>query len=196
MSAYTAIKAASQTMQAILQSALDLEFPGALHVPVSLKTPKEMRNQKGLSVWLYRVVRNEFLLNQPPMRLDPLRYRRTPLPVNLHYLVTPLMADDSETEQQVLGKVLQVFYDHPIARGIDLKGGLDTATVELRVTLETLTLEEITRVWHALQSQAGYQLSVSYEVQVIEIDSALAPDLAPPVIELEPRYEQIMERIS
>ena len=39
--------------------------------------------------------------------------------------------------------------------------------MELKVRLEPLTLEEITRVWEALEG--SYQLSVSYEVSVVNI---------------------------
>ena len=192
MSANTAIKAASITLQKLLQDAINAEFP-ASPPGVSLNTPKEMKSGKGVSLWLYRVVRDEFLTNQPPQRTAPNEQRRTPLPVRLHYLVTPLMGDDTETEQQLLGKILQVLYDHPVLRGVDLQGGLDPATVELRVFLETLSLEEITRVWHALNSDTGYQLCVSYEVQVVEIESALPPEPVSPVLELEMRYHQILE---
>jgi hypothetical protein len=103
------------------------------------------------------------------------------------------MGNDAETEQQLLGKVLQVFYDQPILRGSTLQGGLDPTTVELRVLLETLSLEEITRVWYALSSDTGYQLCVSYEVQVIEIDSALEPESLQPVVEVDAQYQQIVE---
>ena len=197
MSAYTAIRATSRTLQKVLQDEIDITFPPPAITPqVSLRTPKEMGATTGVSLWLYRVVRDEFLTNQPPKRILPNELRRTPLPVRLHYLVTPLMNNDTATEQQLLGKVLQRLYDHPILHGADLQDSLDPATVELRVFLETLSLEEITRVWHALNSEAGYQLCVSYEVQVIEIESALSPDAVIPVQELDTEYYQILETTS
>ena len=39
-----------------------------------------------------------------------------------------------------------------------------------------LTLEELTRVWHAVQKP--YRLSVSYDVRVIKIDSEIIADRA------------------
>src|SRR5262245_32360314 len=120
MSSYTAIRDASRTLQKLLQDELTGEF-GVSRPDVTLRTPKEMKITTGVSLWLYRVVRNEYLTNQPPVRVSPSALRRTPLAVNLHYLVTPLMDDDAETEQQVLGKVLEIFYDHPILRGVDLQ---------------------------------------------------------------------------
>lgn len=91
-----------------------------------------------------------------------------------------------------MGKVLQVFHDHPVVRGVDLKGSLDGTDVELRITLETLSLEELTRIWDALNSEAGYALSVSYEVQVVEIDTGAELEPSVPVIELAPRYHVIV----
>lgn len=192
MSSYTALEAASETLRQLLVTriASDPDLNGTVG-NVSLETPREMGAVRGISLWLYRVVRNEFLVNQRPERVARGQQRRTPLPVNLHYLVTPML-DVPETEQRVLGKVLQVFHDHPIVRGMDLRHGLEGTAVELRITLETPTLEELTRVWHALQSETGYQLSVSYEVQVIEIDSALEIEPSIPVLELNPRYHVIV----
>jgi len=190
MSAYTAFEATSQTLKQLLQQRInaDVDLAG---VTVILKTPKEMSNEKGVSLWLYRVVRNEFWLNNPPQRLDSRQQRRTPLPFCLHYLITPLL-DLSETEQKVLGKVLQTFHDHPVARGVDLKGSLAATNIELRTTLETLSLEELTRIWTALNAESGYQLSVSYEVQVVEIDSARETEGVTPVVELLPEYHVIV----
>jgi hypothetical protein len=141
MSAYTAFEATSQTLKKLLQDRLKADVDLS-SIVVSLKTPKEMANEKGVSLWLYRVVRNEFWLNNPPRRVDARKLQRTPLPFCLHYLITPML-DLSETEQKVLGKVLQVFYDHPVVRGVDLEGSLQNTAVELRMTLETLSLEEL-----------------------------------------------------
>jgi hypothetical protein len=190
MSAYTVLRAASQTLKQLLLQRFQAD-PDLNTVGVSLRTPREMGATRGVSLWLYRVVRNEFCLNTPPRRIGPAREQRSPLPVGLHYLVTPLL-DESESEQQVLGKILQVFHDHPVVRGVDLQGSLEGTAVELRVTLETLTLEELTRIWDALKSEAGYELSVSYEVQVVEIDSALELEPSVPVLELVPQYHIIV----
>jgi hypothetical protein len=190
MSAYTAFEATSQTVRQLLQQRIDAD-PDLAGVNVFLKTPKEMGNEKGVSLWMYRVVRNEFWLNNPPQRVDSRQQRRTPLPFCLHYLITPLLAL-SETEQKVLGKVLQAFHDHPVVRGVDLKGSFAATNIELRIMLETLSLEELTRVWTALNAESGYQLSVSYEVQVVEIDSAREIEQVTPVIELFPQYNVIV----
>jgi hypothetical protein len=146
--------------------------------------------QEGVSLWLYRVVRDEERLNDPARRISPTQLRPPPLPMRLHYLVTPLTNRDNlgdpETEQFVLGKILQLFHSKPMFRGADLQGPFLGTGVELFARLETLTLDEITRVWEGLEG--SYQLSVSYEVTLVDIDSALEPDSLTPVLVALPEY--------
>src|SRR5689334_12533358 len=95
---------------------------------VSLHTPQEMAEipEEGLSLWLYRIVRDEFQLNRPPVRVAPDRLRRAPLPVRLHYLVTPIVTGGNgavgapEIEQLIIGKVLEGFHDRPALSGSEL----------------------------------------------------------------------------
>ena len=162
---------------------------------VSLNNPREMfTNQEGLSVWLYRVVRDDLRLNDPPNRLGPNLDRRPPLPVRLHYLMTPLVRSGStsspEVEQTVMGKVLQTFHDHPRFQGADLQGDFTGTGLEFHVRIEPLSLEDITRIWMALT--ASYQLSVSYEVAIVNIDSTRVERVSP-VLVAEPRPAPIIE---
>ena len=203
---YTALRATSQTLAAYIRQRLEADSNLAPfftsgsggNMVVSLNTPQEMTQntpQQGVSVWLYRVLRDEQRLNAPPERLGPNQLRYPPLPLCLHYLVTPVIDRNGnragpEVEQTVLGKVLQLFHDHPRLRGTDLRDDFSGTTVELHVRLEPLTLEEITRVWEALDG--SYQLSVSYEVSVINIESALEPESFSPVLTALPEYGVIV----
>jgi hypothetical protein len=197
---YTALRATSKTLAEFLEERLEADpelgaFFGTSMV-VSLNTPGEMleREAEGLSVWLYRVIRDDQRLNAPPERISRTQVRRTPLPVRLHYLITPLteVEDDNgaETEQMILGKVLQVLYDHPRLRGTDLASDFAGTAVELSVRLEPLSLEELTQIWDALDRP--YQLSVSYEVSVVYIYSATEPVDASPVHVVLPEYSVIV----
>jgi hypothetical protein len=180
---YTVLAAASATLRQMLvdsmaadvgPSGLATFFSGA--TTVSLETPQEMRDagRQGLSLWLYRVARDENRLNDPPelhtLPTGEVEVRPTPLPVRLHYLVTPLAPASPDTEQRVLGRVLQLFHSHPIVSGAFLQAELAGTAAELHLHLEALGLEEITRVWEALDGP--YQLSVSYEVSLARIRSA------------------------
>lgn len=182
----TAIRAASETLRSVLTNAMIADpvlktlFSGAGTAVVSLGNPDEMStlSESGISFWLYRVVRDEQRLNAPPERVAPNIVRPTPLPIKLHYLVSPVWGVDGpsapiETRHQMLGAVLQTFHDTPLISGVLLDGDFSGTSVELAIRLESPDLESLARVWDSLDS--NYQLSVSYEVGIISIYGA-APD--------------------
>jgi hypothetical protein len=186
----TALRATSRTLADYLQAQFELDTalttlfkaPGTMRV--LLNTPAEMHGTRsGLSVWLYRVVRDESTLNQPPVRVTPTLTRPAPLPVRLHYLVTPVtnadQDDAQETELVILGKVLQCFHQHPRLFGTDLRGQFEGTDTTVTVRLEVLSLDELARTWDALA--VPYRLSLSYEATVVDIDAGLEPDSATPV---------------
>jgi hypothetical protein len=158
-------------------SGLALFFTGA--TTVSLETPPEMLSagRQGLSVWLYRVGRDEQRLNDPPqVRALPsgdVEVLPPPLPLRLHYLLTPIAPASPDTEQRILGRAMQLFHTHPIVSGAFLRAELAGTAAELHVHLEALQLEEITRVWEALTG--SYQLCVSYEVTLVHIHTGADP---------------------
>jgi hypothetical protein len=201
---YQALHAVSTTLQQFIDAAIKADnFLFAPAAPfqlrgmvVSLNTPREMsdNNKEGVSLWLYRVLRDEQRLNDPPRRISATQLRPSPLPMRLHYLVTPFTSranlGDPDTEQYLLGKIIQAFHSTPVMRGALLGGELAGGDAELHVRLETLGFEEIARVWDALDS--SYQLSVSYEVSVVDIDSSLEPDSLTPVQEMLAEIGQVV----
>lgn len=204
---YRALNAASETIRQFLSTRLAedpelatffaTELGGIFDVV--LCTPQEMPHctAHGVTLWLYQVVRDEQRLNAPRHRLDDEHIARRPLPLRLHYLVTPMVRLDEGTtgstlEQLVLGKVLQVLHDHPTLRGVDLSGGFGGGDMELNIRLEPLELDQLTRIWEALGS--SYQLSVSYEVSLVEIESEREPEQVTPVEVVLPELGMILSR--
>lgn len=196
---YTALRATSRTLAKFLETKFQADpllsgfFGGGM--VVSLATPQEMDEKpaEGLSVWLYRIIRDEQRLNDPPVRISATELQPPPLPVRLHYLITPVtnqQTGDPETEQLILGKVLQLFHSQSVLRGADLQAEFSGTETELRVRLEPQSLEEVTRVWEALEG--SYQLSVSYEVSVVNIMPELEPEQVSPVMISMPEYGLIV----
>ncbi|MEF7616346.1 DUF4255 domain-containing protein [Aquincola sp. MAHUQ-54] len=153
---------------------------------VGLHNPEEFagREQEGISLWLYLVERDPDTLNQPVRRTAPDRLPSRPLPLRLHYLLTPRVdhvqrTQASDLEQLILGKALQVLHDAPRLAGHLLIDGLAGSTHEFFVRLEPLPLDHITRVWDALE--VPYQLCVSYEVSVVPVHAGLDPVPTVPV---------------
>jgi hypothetical protein len=202
---YSVLAATSATLRQMLADAMAADIgPSGLAsfftggTTVSLATPQEMiaASQQGLSVWLYRVARDEHRLNDPPI----VRTRPTgevevvppPLPVRLHYLLTPIATSSPDTEQRILGRALQLFHTHPIVAGAFLRAELAGTPAELHMHLDALGLEEITRVWEALEG--SYQLSVSYEVTLLRIESGSDPLRVSLVESVHPGAALILEQ--
>ena len=95
---YTALRATSRTLAKFLETKFQADpllsgfFGGGM--VVSLATPQEMNEKpaEGLSVWLYRIIRDEQRLNDPPVRISPTELRPPPLPV------TASLPDDAGDE--------------------------------------------------------------------------------------------------
>ena len=177
----TAIRDASVSLQRLLSDRLATDpdvlaaLPPGGSLTVSLSSPDDMAKvpDQGLSLWLYKLSRDGFTSNAGLSRVSGRRMRTPPLPLRLHYLLTPMLELDNgigapEFEQTVLGKTLQVLAEEPILRGAQLVGGTHSQLGQLAVRLETLSTEEMTRVWDALES--NYRLSVSYEVTIVPIE--------------------------
>ncbi len=176
-----------------LQAVPALGFGGAR--VVSLNSPQEMRQEQGvegLSVWLYRIVRDDTRLNIAPRRVSADELEYPPLPLRLHYLMTPVTflgggGGVPDTEQRIMGRVMQALHSRPVLRGLDFAGtefeGLDG---ELHVLLETLPLDDLSRVWDALEG--SFQLCVSYEVSIVNIAADAVRQRAAPVQVALPDY--------
>lgn len=152
---------------------LQVEDDIALTNPVDAVVAENVR----FSLWLYRVVESPYVKNAPlgfTGRDDPpnqngvpgARLAYPPLALNLHYLLTPLGGTE-EARQLILGHAMRALHDHAIAPLTDPQA--ETVAEELHIALTRLTLEELTRIWEALQ--AAYRLSVCYEVRVVRLSS-------------------------
>jgi uncharacterized protein DUF4255 len=189
MSNHAVIRSLSEGLKSMLEAHLQAYFNP---VTVALSSPKEMGplgTAPRVSLWLYRVTRSDHLNNLPPERPTPDTVARHPLPVDLHFLVTPIISD-AGSRAELMGAILQSFNDHAIVRGHELGTPPPLGLQGVRLSLESLTLEELTQVWYALGE--SYQLSVSYLVQYVIVDSAHDPTKVKPVLRRHADYKQIV----
>ena len=172
MSSYMVLAAVSNALRSILWEDFDEDSvirpivgsESAIVFANPTETARDSANR--LSLWLYQITENEHLKNQPPPRSNGHRSRPiTPMAVNLYYLITPF-ATSGQANHLLLGKAMQVLYDNAIIR---LQEPADEVAEELRVIFCRLSLEELTRIWEALQEP--YRLSVCYQVRVMRIES-------------------------
>jgi hypothetical protein len=201
---YASLAATSETLRHLLETGMMSDigpaglatfFSGANRL-VSLETPEEMRiaGHQGLSVWLYRVVRDETRLNDPPT-IRPtggghVEIVPPPLPLCLHYLLTPIANNAPDTEQRILGRAMQLLHSDPIISGAALQSDLAGTDAEIHVHLETLSLDQVSLVWQALVG--SYQLCISYEITLANVDSHVLPATATLVESVQPEYAVIL----
>jgi hypothetical protein len=164
--------AVSQTLQNRLTAGLSALGPP---VPVAelhdLNGPPST-NPPRATLFLYDVV------EEPTSRNRRLVTRKRPLGLCLYYLVTA-WAGDPVTEQQILGRVVQVFHEDAVIDGADLAGELGGTGVELRISLSRMQIDDRARIWWAINKP--YRLSVNYEVRVVDVDADVTRSTTPVV---------------
>src|SRR5262249_28115468 len=140
--------------------------------PFSALDNNPHKDEPRVNLFLYRVTENGFLQNQEiPGRGSSGGYGHPPLSVNLHYLVTAyrsvpapgggaVMFDDTNAHF-LLGSAMRVLHDVPVVTDgittvrapsglVVLHESLREEFEQVKVTLEPLTLEDVTKVWTAL----------------------------------------------
>jgi hypothetical protein len=137
-----------------------------------------------LSIFLYQIVENSFLKNSGPEFIRPDYCRKPPLTMDLCYIITPY-ARDKENELIIMEKVLQLFHDTSVLKGDLLKGKLkDSGNDEIRIFSNSLTFEEINKLWERFPSKA-FKLSAAYTLSPVRIPSGEPPVKIPRVMEKE-----------
>jgi len=169
MSGHEVIAEVGAVLAALLDTGCQGVPPGAsASAKVVLANPKEARTLGAkVSLWLYSVAPNEHLRNAPDVRIRKgasEALQLPPLSLNLHYLLTPVLANDDEAHI-LLGRAMQVLHDSPVIPFLGARSGPE----ELHVSLEQHAIQELAEVWEALQEP--YQLSVCYQVRAVRIPS-------------------------
>ena len=177
---YEVIAAVSETLQSVLTDALSILLPGPPPIAQMNDLLQNVpTNPAQLTIFLFEVGEDPSARNRPRVRsVTPpdVTLRKPPMALLLKYLLTP-HSGDPETDQKMLGRVLQVLYDEAILSGPVLRGVLQNTDQALKITLAPLSLEERTRVWYSIQRP--YRLSVSYEVRVVNLDSIRVDQITP-----------------
>ena len=155
------IGAVTETLSSLL-AGLDV----LLDSPADLKFTDQ--NFQKINLYLYQVLEHPYTKNQPMYATDNGNLEFPPLTLKLYYLLTPY-ASDPVSAHKVLGHAMSVFYDNAVVQGDKLEDSLRLSVDKLSIVLLSTKLEELTRIWNALQTP--YRLSVCYEVRVIPIES-------------------------
>lgn len=139
---------------------------------IGISSPAE-KGDLSLSLFLYSVKENgESRRTQLQSRgVNELQF--PPMAVDLFFLITAYSKADLHTrtldEHRMIGKAMQVLYDHSILRKPYLQGTLAEADEEVRIVPENLSADMIASIWKF--SDATFKLSIGYKVGPIYIDS-------------------------
>ena len=139
---FNAIADVSQTLREFLQDGLrqEADLNDVVVLPHDLQsTPTS--SPPNVSLFLFEVLEDPSARNRPRVR-EPdngqVKIRKPDLTLLLRYLITP-WSDQQATVQKILGRITQLFYDHAIISGTDLRGSsLSTSSDALKVTMAPL----------------------------------------------------------
>ncbi|MFQ5628757.1 MAG: DUF4255 domain-containing protein [bacterium] len=161
-----------------LVSLLDNELKNIIGADrISLESPAEVdTGDTRLSLYLYSIIENPDLKNTQKIVIDPKTQNYPSLVLDLYYLLTSYAPDNlspreqTQESQRNLGRAMRLLYDNGIIGGTKLQGSLKDKPLELHVTLNPITVEDLTRIWSVFPEQF-YRTSVSYVVTPVPIES-------------------------
>ena len=159
----------------------------ALEKQVTLASPEEIQanlseTSPKLCIYLYNVTEFSPLKNNLPFPPK----QNPPLYLTLHYLITPF-TQETNKDQTLISKIIQTFLDNPVLRGTILQGTLVNNGEDLRVTLNSLSIDELSKLWTVFSMP--YKLSLSYSVSPVKIEPSWQPE-GKLVIEKTALYKQ------
>ena len=184
MEGYTAIEDVGRTLVALLRDRMGPDLIDQDR-EIALSSPNDAGTGDGsrLTIYLYRVTENGHLKNAQRRDVDVGRERRTPLALDLYYLLTAHPSDGgrdgmerTEEQHRVLGRAMQVLYDNPLIRGSDLKGSL-SGQPELQVSIDPQDMDEVMSIWSTFD-ETPFQPSVAYLVTPVLIESTREEEVA------------------
>lgn len=170
-------------------------------VPVSTIPPDRVvtgTEPTQLNIYLHRVTPNPGWCNRdlPSRDAGGARVSAPPLALDLHYLMTAYGKDPFVAEV-LLGHAMQVMHERPVLTRDEVRAALNATppdpsipsavsasqladqVEQMRFTLETLSSEESSRMWSALQ--AHYRMTAPYVASVLLIEPVARGRSALPV---------------
>jgi Pvc16 N-terminal domain len=165
-------------------------------ITVSAQSPDSLTNaDEQVNIFLYRVTPNLGYRNMdlPARGYDGNRVTKQQLGLDLHYLITAYSKKDKDdfAAHKLLGEVTRLLHENPIITRKTLEemkdiGNLppnltslatDIASSDLgeqveliKLTLQNLSVEDVTKLWSSFFKTAAYKISVAYTATVVLID--------------------------
>lgn len=186
MSNAYAIEAVTMALREVIRGAVEALGTGARVITEPPDEARDEGNEQQVNLFLYQTSIAGSWRNEPFPAGLPGETGFPPLPLVLHYLVTPYVRDADElVGHRLLGASMLALHDHPVLSGRELTAvGVPAEVSEhieaVRITPVDTSVDEISKMWTAFQTQ--YRLSAAYEVRVLLIESTRARKTPLPVL--------------
>ena len=158
-------------------------------------TPQGSQQDDTLNLFLYQVTSNSGWQNRelPSRNASGERISNPPLGLDLHYLLTAYSEEIFRAEM-LLGYGMQLLHEISVLTRSTIRKALQTLTPQIpllvtaglaeqveqiKIAPQSLSSEEISKLWSAFQSH--YRPTVAYQVSVVLIESAYSTKSALPV---------------
>ena len=191
MSDARAIEAVTMTLLQVIDDAVNTgpqAFPGG--VKVVAKPPHDVQTdveQLQVNLFLYRTEIAAGLRNEDPPDLRPGETANPPLPLVLHYLITPYVQGGKDLDaHRLLGLASRAVHEQAVLSQAllnDSSGSFSNVSTQLdriRITWQQLLESDIYSLWSAFQTP--YRLSAAFEARVVIIDGRHPPRTPVPVL--------------
>jgi len=176
MTGSQAIAAVTAALRRRLEQAAGDELPGTRITTRPLDKARDSQGGNQVNLFLYLTLPNAATRNLDSGPFHPAAPRRPLLALNLHYLISVYGQDEDDAgpySHRLLGNVMQALHSRPVMTPAEIEAaaaGCDfqCRTQRVSISLQTLSADEMTKLWSAFQTQ--YRLSVAYEVSVVLLD--------------------------
>jgi hypothetical protein len=181
-----AILATAKAIRRLLSDACPKDdFPNAeFRILQAADIEKPAPQGEGISIYLYHVTANISRRNMPARILPNGKRTRPPLPLDLHFLLTP-WSGSADTQLGLLGWAMRVLDDTPIIPANYLNYDFPgkeifhpDETVEL--IFNPISMQDMAPLWEDLH-QVKIMPSVTYVARLVPIESDVEIDEGGPV---------------
>ena len=159
---------------------------------IVFQSPKEIAGENQISIFLFQIMRNSYLTNQDANQDTPDTLQSPPLVLDLYYLITPYFTEKSQ-EKFILGKIMQIFHDHPVIEGPDFSDSFAGTNMKLQIILHSLSLDDLGKLWTSFHD-APLRLSVCYLVTPVRIDSTQKVPIQRVVVKETDHYQTVPKK--
>jgi hypothetical protein len=195
MSNHLAIAAVTATLRGLLEAGITGNQADPLEADLSdtkvtAQPPDKARGDatvNQINLFLYQVVASSAWRNTDiPRRAAAGERGNPPLGLNLYYLISVYgRAGQDVFAHRLLGRAMNILQDHPLLDASDIRLALTDndlyAQLErIRITLQPLSLEDLSKLWTGFQTQ--FRLSAAYEASVVLIEGSRAAPAPLPVL--------------